>query len=114
MNTLINNKILFLLVLFVIFLFVVNIAMAIEEAKYTTIDKEGIFELRQYESQIVAETFVEGDFEKVGKEGFRRLYDYISGKNQKKAVHINDGAGRTRGEFAENFNDFPRQSAAKW
>lgn len=57
--------------------------MALEEAKYTVLEREGDFELRQYEPQIVAETLVEGDFQEVGNEGFRRLYDYISGKNRK-------------------------------
>jgi hypothetical protein len=58
--------------------------MAIEEAKYTVLERQGDFELRQYEPQIVAETFVEGKFQDVGNEGFRRLYDYISGKNRKR------------------------------
>ena len=65
-------------------LFVAKSAMAIEKAKYTVIEKEDDFEIRQYESQIVAETYVEGDLEDVGSEGFRRLYGYISGDNQKK------------------------------
>lgn len=59
-------------------------AMAIEEAEYTVLEKEGGFELRQYEPYIVAETFVEGDFSEVGNVGFRRLADYISGKNRGK------------------------------
>ncbi len=59
-------------------------AMAIEKAKYTVIEKEDDFEIRQYESQIVAETYVEGELEDVGDEGFRRLYGYISGDNTKK------------------------------
>jgi hypothetical protein len=58
--------------------------MAIEEAKYTVLYKEGAFELRQYEPHIIAETFVEGDFSKVGNVAFRRLYNYISGDNRKK------------------------------
>jgi hypothetical protein len=58
--------------------------MAYEEAKYTVIMKEGSFELRQYESHIVAETMVEGDFDRAGSDGFRRLFKYISGENQKK------------------------------
>jgi hypothetical protein len=33
----------------------------------------------------VAETYVKGDFEKVGSDGFRRLADYIGGKNKRKA-----------------------------
>ena len=65
-------------------LLVVKSAMAIEKAKYTVLEKEDGFEIRQYDPQIVAETFVEGDFEKVGNEGFRRLYAYISGENTKK------------------------------
>jgi hypothetical protein len=66
------------------FLFSVNSVMALEEAKYTVLEKADDFELRQYEPHIVAETFVEGDFENVGNEGFRRLFAYISGTNRKK------------------------------
>ena len=58
--------------------------MAYEEAKYTVLRKSGDFELRQYEPRITAETLVEGDFEEVGNEGFRRLFKYISGENLKK------------------------------
>ena len=58
-------------------------AMATEKAKYTVLEKEEIFELRQYETRIVAETFVEGSLEDVGNAGFRRLYAYISGDNKK-------------------------------
>ena len=64
-------------------LLVAKSAMAIEKAKYTVLEKDDSFELRQYEAQIVAETFVEGDLEEVGNEGFRRLYAYISGENTK-------------------------------
>jgi hypothetical protein len=65
-------------------LLVVKSAMAIEKAKYTVLQKEDSFEIRQYDPQIVAETFVEGDLEKAGNEGFRRLFAYISGENTKK------------------------------
>jgi len=65
-------------------LIVAKSAMAIEKAKYTVLEKEDGFELRQYEAQIVAETYVEGNLEKVGNAGFRRLYAYISGENKKK------------------------------
>jgi len=34
--------------------------------KYTVLEKEDGFEIRQYDPQIVAETFVEGDLEEVG------------------------------------------------
>ena len=58
--------------------------MATEEAEYRVLERGGDFELRQYQPQIVAEILVEGDFNEVGNEGFRRLFDYISGKNRKK------------------------------
>jgi len=58
--------------------------MAIEEAKYEILEKERDFELRQYEDHIVAETIVEGEFDQVGNEGFRRLYGYITGSNRTK------------------------------
>jgi hypothetical protein len=57
--------------------------MALERPKYRVVEQEGNFELRQYEPYLVAETIVEGDFDTVGNEGFRRLFDYISGKNRK-------------------------------
>ena len=47
-------------------------------------EKEDGFEIREYNPQIVAETFVEGDLKKAGNDGFRRLYAYISGENSKK------------------------------
>ena len=73
-----------LLLLFSIpLLLVVEDAMALEKAKYTVVVREDKFELRQYEPYLVAETMVEGDFDTVGNEGFRRLFDYISGKNRK-------------------------------
>ena len=56
--------------------------MAIEEARYTVLEKGKDFELRHYEPYIVAETLVEGDFSEVGNEGFRRLFAYISGNNR--------------------------------
>jgi effector-binding domain-containing protein len=58
--------------------------MAIEEARYHVLDSVGEFELRQYDPHIVAQTVVEGNFDEVGNEGFRRLADYINGKNKKK------------------------------
>jgi hypothetical protein len=45
---------------------------------------EKYFELRSYERSIVAETVVDGEFDVVGNEGFRRLAAYINGKNCKK------------------------------
>jgi effector-binding domain-containing protein len=58
--------------------------LGLEQAKYTVFEKQGKFELRQYEAHVVAQTVVEGDFDKVGNEGFRRLFNYISGNNRSK------------------------------
>ena len=73
-------------ILIVTSIFAVSLAgetMALERPKYRVVEQEGNFELRQYESYLVAETMVEGDFDAVGNEGFRRLFDYISGKNRR-------------------------------
>jgi hypothetical protein len=58
--------------------------MATEEAKYTVIRKDGDIEIRQYESQIVAETAVQASLEDAGNLAFRRLFRYISGANKAK------------------------------
>ena len=73
-------------ILIVTSIFAVSLAgetMALDRPKYRVVEQEGNFELRQYEPYLVAETMVEGDFDTVGNEGFRRLFDYISGKNRK-------------------------------
>jgi len=57
-------------------------ALATEEAKFAVLKKDGAFELRRYDAQIVAETLVAGEFKEVGNEGFRRLFRYISGGNR--------------------------------
>ena len=59
--------------------------MAIEKLAYRTIEQDGRFELRLIEPHVVAETFVDGDFERVGNEGFRRLVEYIGGANRTQA-----------------------------
>jgi hypothetical protein len=60
-------------------------AMSIEKLPYRTIEQDGQFEVRLIEPHLVAETFVEGDFERVGNEGFRRLVEYIGGANRTQA-----------------------------
>jgi hypothetical protein len=77
------GKIVFFILSFSVLFLGARLGMAIEEAKYKVLEREGDFELRQYQPHIVAEILVEGDFQEVGNEGFRRLYDYISGKNRK-------------------------------
>ena len=55
--------------------------MAIEEAPYEVVKKDGNFEIRDYASHILAETVVEGDLEDAGSKAFNRLFGYISGGN---------------------------------
>ncbi|MEJ2309172.1 MAG: heme-binding protein [Gammaproteobacteria bacterium] len=56
-------------------------AMAVEEARYTLVEKDESFEIRDYAPSIVAETIVEGDLEEAGSQAFSRLFRYISGNN---------------------------------
>jgi effector-binding domain-containing protein len=57
-------------------------AMATEEAPYTDIKTDDIFELREYAPQVLAEIIVEGDLEGAGNKAFRPLFRYISGDNK--------------------------------
>lgn len=57
-------------------------AMAIEEAKYEVIERDDKFEIRDYETHILAETVVQGNLEDAGSEAFKRLFRYISGDNR--------------------------------
>jgi effector-binding domain-containing protein len=56
--------------------------MAIEEATYTVLEKDDIFEIRDYAPHILAETVVEGSLEDAGSKAFNRLFSYISGNNR--------------------------------
>ncbi|MCE9614745.1 MAG: heme-binding protein [Lentisphaerae bacterium] len=56
--------------------------MAVEEAKYTVVERDGRFELRDYAPQVLAETLVDGSLEDAGNQAFGRLFRYISGANQ--------------------------------
>ena len=58
-----------------------GVAMATEEPEYTILNKAENFELRRYDSQIVAQTWVTGDQKDAGNKGFKILADYIFGNN---------------------------------
>lgn len=53
-------------------------ALAYEEPAYNTLKTYEEFELRQYESFIIAEVHVTGEFDDVGNKAFRKLFNYIS------------------------------------
>ncbi len=58
-----------------------GVAMATEEPEYTILNQVDDFELRRYDPQIVAQTWVTGDQKQAGNKGFRILADYIFGNN---------------------------------
>jgi SOUL heme-binding protein len=75
-------KITWLIAAALIILFPVK-AMAIEEPKYDVISKDGDFELRQYASMVIAETWVSGTQDEASSRGFRAIAGYIFGDNQR-------------------------------
>lgn len=56
-------------------------AMATEEPKYSLIEKDGAFEVRAYDSKLIAEVVLEGEMSDATSAGFRLLADYIFGNN---------------------------------
>lgn len=59
-----------------------KVAMAIEEPKFTVLEKTPPFELRLYAPMILAEVQVEGDLDEASSQGFRLIAGYIFGQNQ--------------------------------
>lgn len=58
--------------------------MAIEEPKYTVSQKNDLYEIRDYDPYIVAQTTVTGAFDEMGRKAFGILFKYISGQNKKR------------------------------
>lgn len=56
-------------------------AIAIEEPIYTIEAKRNLYEIRSYESTLVAETRIDASFDEAGNRAFRILADYIFGNN---------------------------------
>ena len=56
-------------------------AMATEEPKYTVLKQTEDFELRRYDEQLMAQTWVTGDQDAASRAGFKILADYIFGNN---------------------------------
>ena len=57
-------------------------AMAIEEPAYQVVIKDGDFELRRYNTMIIAEVVVTGGLSEASNKGFRQVADYIFGNNE--------------------------------
>lgn len=70
------------LIIIVISIFIGGgVALAIEEAKYRVVKKDGSIELREYEEYLLAETIITGEMEDASYQAFSRLFNYISGAN---------------------------------
>ena len=54
----------------------------IEEPKYDVVARHDDMEVRAYAPRLLAETVVDGSFEKALSEGFRRIAGFIFGKNK--------------------------------
>jgi len=82
--TMLTSKKRFRVIIIVILLILTGVvtAMATEEAPYTVIKTDDIFELREYAPQVLAEIIVDGDLEGAGNKAFRPLFRYISGDNK--------------------------------
>lgn len=52
-----------------------------EQPRYTASQTSDGFEVRDYASYVVAETPIAGGTDEASDDGFRRLFDYISGQN---------------------------------
>ncbi len=54
----------------------------VEMLDYQVLDKEGSFDIRQYEEYWAVQTEIEGDYQESTSKGFRLLFNYISGNNK--------------------------------
>ena len=52
------------------------------EPDYSVLQKDELFEVREYETLVVAETLVDAGFDEAGNIAFKRLFGYISGDNE--------------------------------
>ncbi|MEA2048231.1 MAG: heme-binding protein [Campylobacterota bacterium] len=59
--------------------------MAIEEPKYSVIQKNDTYEIRNYAPYVVAQTEVSGRFDDMGGKAFKILFNYISGGNKQRS-----------------------------
>lgn len=58
-----------------------GITVATEEPKFSLLEKDQSFELRLYETKIIAEVEVDGDMSAASRKGFRLIADFIFGNN---------------------------------
>lgn len=71
---------------YILLLLVASVASAYEEPAYEILRQTDDYEIREYRSYLVAETRVDGDFDRTGSAAFRRLAGYIFGDNRRAAA----------------------------
>ena len=71
--------------IFLLLIIFKGLLMAIEEPKYTVVEKHDRYEIREYAPYVVAQTKVTGSFDEMGGKAFRILVKYISGENQQRS-----------------------------
>jgi hypothetical protein len=54
----------------------------IKEPKYKTLLQSTPFEIRSYDSYVIASVDVQGSYQDAGRKGFRLIANYIFGQNQ--------------------------------
>lgn len=75
--------------------------MAVEKPNYEVVQKFDDFEIRQYESMIIAEVIISGTREEAGDRAFRPLADFIFGKNKKRNAAGQKSDAKTSEEDGE-------------
>ena len=63
----------------------ITITMSIETLEYRLVSKEESFEIRTYSNMIIATTKVQSDYKSSTSAGFKRIFNYIVGGNDKEA-----------------------------
>jgi hypothetical protein len=76
----------------------------VEILNYQVLEKDGKFEMRQYEDYWVVQTKIDGEYRRSSDEGFRLLFNYISGgnKQQQKIAMTGPVIQKKRGEKLDN------------
>lgn len=67
---------------FALLLLVASATNAYEEPEYQVLQETNDYEIREYASYLVAETRIDGDFDRSGSAAFQRLAGYIFGDNR--------------------------------
>ena len=84
--------------------------MAVEEAKFSVIDRFGSIEVREYAEHMLAEVRVRAEIEEAGNMAFSKLFRYISGNNesnQKIAMTAPVSQQKSEDSSANNAEDQP-------